>query len=69
MNHSEVLRDLLHVLVVEQGVEAGLVWKGANRGHDDNVRVQELKTVSSHPGHCASMRLFLADSRLRPMSW
>lgn len=28
MNHGEVLRDLLHVLVVEEGVEARLVWKG-----------------------------------------
>lgn len=31
MNHCKVLRDLLHVLVVEQGVEARLVWKSANK--------------------------------------
>lgn len=29
MNHGEVLRDLLHVLVVEEGVETRLVWKGS----------------------------------------
>lgn len=27
MNHSKVLRDLLHVLVVEQGVETRLIWE------------------------------------------
>lgn len=43
MNHGKVLCDLLHVLIVEQGVEARLVWKGANRGRAQNVRVQEFK--------------------------
>lgn len=35
MNHGEVLRDLLHVLVVEEGVETRLVWKGS--AEKDNV--------------------------------
>lgn len=35
MNHGEVLRDLLHVLVVEEGVETRLVWNGWEK--KDNV--------------------------------
>jgi hypothetical protein len=35
VDHGEVLRDLLHVLIVEQGVEAGLVWGG---GHNSGMR-------------------------------
>lgn len=34
MHHGEVLCDLLHVLVVEQGVEARLVWKGSADKHN-----------------------------------
>lgn len=34
MNHGEVLRDLLHVLVVEEGVETRLVYKETAGKHN-----------------------------------
>lgn len=34
MNHGEVLCDLLHVLVVEEGVETRLVYKETAEEHN-----------------------------------
>lgn len=43
VDHRKVLRDLLHVLVVEQGVEARLVWKGGRKSRQGLAKRRRVR--------------------------
>lgn len=58
VDHCKVLRDLLHVLIVEEGVEARLVLKGANKGQ---TWIQEFKLWVAQDSFIISRALCISD--------